>query len=794
MGFNQNQIKFTLRKIKKFKNVTAVGLGLTFSVIVPSYLENYTVSANQVSNIFVFFGGSESASFSKSGLNASIKDYSRSGYSLTTFNYWLESKAISEPSTSTFVYIISKEDERLGKETLRNELNKFINLSNRKVILVVNSNTPIAKELSKEFSNKAKVVDWSNLNSSQKISSLTSSTEFKEDIAKRELNNTISKLTNLKNSLLAHKNNNVSHFRSQLDNLYPEYNGSIERLQNSSRTNSLVKLDEKVYSLKVEISSILLERELLHRALSNVKLSTQQKKDVVYSATLRKNIYKIDEELKRIPNGDKRAETLLRTADRYFKTLNTYFKNYRNDSNESTARNILRDYIESQGFEKHGYYIDSDSYLMNREHDSILVNSLNNIDKSKFALSRYWYAFGAKDLSEISKNRHIINEKTHIQHIEQFVRYSLVQKDILAKYSSLLDSTSNGKTYSEVFEDFPLNKAWSSHGSYKEAVIITQPNEVLSVNEAKKIAQAAVTLAKNNKNVIYIESSLSSPHKNTIRELFAKEIKSNPNLQKNLAVFINTEYSDYKIAVNILNTIFTKENLVNIGELRNRTIKTFDEEITNFALKFNPSSKWNNKYKSILALGDSNTQSVFHSKGGKNASEYLKELIEKKNNINIKIQNQAVSGTRSQNIIENYNKARIKTSKVKEHDVIYIAYGINDINAKLSPQDITKNIVDGIKHIRKYEPNARILVGEVTPEPRMLKYAHHRNGQTIRDLNKLINQASKENNFTVVKNYDLIQSAISKFGQKTILTDGLHYSDYGSMLVAQNIYSELTKK
>lgn len=226
MEFYNEKQRFSLRKIKKYKNVASVGLGVAFAIAGGAALDGDIASANEpsqstkqtssaeedskrISGDWLLLGGLESKKIELSkGLESSLKteatkenpwggkaaagkivDYSRGGSDIRTVNFWIENGSLPELKSNklgTVVYTLSSEDftkKDFTPAQFKSELTKFAKNVNAKIVLQTSGDVraerdgynQVVRDVAKSLGSKAILVEQKDSkDSKQKLAKLTS--------------------------------------------------------------------------------------------------------------------------------------------------------------------------------------------------------------------------------------------------------------------------------------------------------------------------------------------------------------------------------------------------------------------------------------------------------------------------------------------------------------------------------------------------------------------------------------------------------------------------------------------
>jgi len=124
---------------------------------------------------------------------------------------------------------------------------------------------------------------------------------------------------------------------------------------------------------------------------------------------------------------------------------------------------------------------------------------------------------------------------------------------------------------------------------------------------------------------------------------------------------------------------------------------------------------------------------------------------------------------------------------IEQHqaDKMFLMIGTNDIGKGFKEEDTINNIIKIIEQTQQTSPNTKIYVESIYPvNPSKRPNDKRRNNETIKRLNKQIEEYCKNNNLTYINVYDILVDSEGNLNP-SYTEDGLHLNDYAYSYVTR---------
>lgn len=154
--------------------------------------------------------------------------------------------------------------------------------------------------------------------------------------------------------------------------------------------------------------------------------------------------------------------------------------------------------------------------------------------------------------------------------------------------------------------------------------------------------------------------------------------------------------------------------------------------------------------------------------------------------------NSGVQGNVTEDILDDMGKRVYQYNPSK----IFLLIGTNDIDQKLSIDDIVSHIKEIIEEIQKNRPYAEIYLESIYPVDEERPAASNRTNEEIVEINQELEKYCKDENITYIDLFSLlVDSESSEVKIKNEYTkDGLHISDEGYEVITEEIMKYIERK
>ena len=299
----------------------------------------------------------------------------------------------------------------------------------------------------------------------------------------------------------------------------------------------------------------------------------------------------------------------------------------------------------------------------------------------------------------------------------------------------------------------------------KKCKIVICDDNLNKINQYKNLKKTIIIFIKKRKpkksvNPIYLQKNVFTySRKNELREILQVQLTVVDKI--NTLKMISAAVVTILLIVCFSNTFTPKIKDINIGEkLKNQQIE----------VDIKPSKKELMKYENIIFLGDSITENY-------DLTKHYEQ---------IPAVNSGISGYCTGDLL------KILKEKVYIYNptkVILLA-GINDMNRYQDDTLLIENISKITSNIKEKRPKAEVYIESIYPVDReryTVLIDNNVDNNRIRIVNEQIKKFCKENNYTYIDMFDLLNNSETDSLKYEYSKDGLHLSEEGYKIVTEKI-------